>query len=180
MSRIWCLLALVTACATPPMPVPPTNTQSSCPELVCSTCPEPVCSETVCPTCPSSLPAPLEPEASDWQCMDLRFRRGRKTTSFCWITENICQLKRKAAHKKRLGKAGPCTPQRVAYCFQSIHGGSMSRRLSCTRTADECHAVHKDLIPKQDSYDHLTECQPLLNTDRFDAPVGFEPRNIDP
>ena len=179
MNPLWCTLALLAACATPRAKGTATPTAApSCPEFSCPICPESECPQSTCPACPE--PNPVSPplaspqtDASDWYCMDLSSRRSKERTTFCWLSEKICQDKRKEARKKRMGRASPCQPQPVAYCVQMMERPIMSRQDLCMRTMDDCGDARKEALARTG---HVSQCQPTLNTDPYTETRGFESR----
>lgn len=168
-----CLLLFVAACAARPALVTP-----SCPGLACPDCVLAPCPNLSCPACDQLSTPALK--ATNWHCIDLLARKSKPDTSYCWISEEICQTRRVELQTRWSGKASVCQPQQVAHCFQVVEGPTMSRQLLCTRTAKDCSDVLKYFLARKTRFDSASACQPMHNNDDFSSTEEFESQRVDP
>ncbi len=84
---------------------------------------------------------------------------------------------RKRAVEKNFGKPSNCTPQRTAYCAIATHAQSLSRRMLCARTLENCEIRRKDALEVQQAINHATPCKATRNVDTFEtyAPAPYRP-----
>ena len=168
--RLWCALALLSACVAPTQVREPVRAAPPCPQVSCPTCP--ACLPPVCPACPAE-PAPAATEAPDWYCHDVAMRQGRLASSYCWVSEEICQSKRRWIERKwRRSSAGLCMSQPIAHCFQVTSALAMMRQTQCMRTRKDCEEARQEFLDDL-PVTRSSACQEMRNVDAFDTLVNF-------
>ena len=179
MIRIACVLVVLAACSAPTEHIArPSEIVASCPASTNLPCPV----RTYAPV-PYSIPLAPEPlplpQARDWYCHTVYpSEKTKPRTTACWVSQEICQHKRKEIRKESWGRSQACGPERVAYCLQAVNAAAMGRQFMCTRTMNDCSTLRQALIDKPKGINHVTECQPMLNTDPYDKPRDFESRRL--
>ena len=91
-------------------------------------------------------------------------------SSYCFTLARVCEESRKLVVKRKMGKPSACITQDIAFCIVATDATTVSRGLLCARSEQACQDQRTRLLAtKPPEFDHLTECEPMRNTDTYES-----------